>query len=229
MKTLHLCIHFGFGDYIICYGLIKELAKQYDEIILFAIPHRSPLHIENIKRLYLNIDNVVITTDDPKQYPETVYIGYSELDNAIKSGYNKPFPEFFYRQAGVPLNLLWDNFVFDRNIEREKAIFYDILKLTDDTVFDFIHDDPHRNFIIKQKYIDKNVQNIRLMDYESISILDILYTVERSRRLHTFTTGLVPFIDQMNILHNDLNLHRYIRPNAFDQPILNLKWNIING
>jgi hypothetical protein len=67
---------------------------------------------------------------------------------------------------------------------------------------------------------------IHLVEHEDISILDILYVVEKSKEVHTFTTGLVPFIDQMNIKHNNLNLHKYVRPLPYDQPILKLNWNI---
>lgn len=35
---MKICTHYGFGDYVICYGLIRELAKKdditlYDELI----------------------------------------------------------------------------------------------------------------------------------------------------------------------------------------------------
>lgn len=223
---MNLCIHYGFGDYVICYGLVKELARRNDEVTLFAIPHRSRLHIENIKRLYASIPNVIISTDNPKSYEDTVYIGWDKFFDAVLKGYNSPFPNFFYEQAGVPLNLLWDNFFFERNITREKEVYYDILGLKDGEVYDFIHDDPSRGFIIRKEYVDPSVRIIRLSGIEDVSILDTLYLVEHSRALHTFPTGLVPFVDQMNIQHNNLNLHRYVRPKEYDQPILKLNWNI---
>ena len=224
---MKLCIHYGFGDYVICYGLVRELAYRHEEVILFAIPHRSKLHIENIRRLYASIPNVRISTDDPHSYEDTVYIGWSEFSDAVKKGYNLPFPNYFYAQAGVSINKLWDNFTFERDMNREKEIYYDILGLKYGDVYDFLHDDPFRGFVIRREYVDPSVRTVQLTENEDISILDTLYLVEHSRRLHTFTTGLVPFIDQMNIQHNNLNLHRYIRPHAYDQPILKLNWNII--
>ena len=224
---LYLCIHYGFGDYVICYGMVRELAKRHRKIVLFAIPHRSPLHIDNIKRLYGNIDNVIISTDDPREHENVMYIGWVKFNAAVIGGYNLPFANYFYQQAGVPLNLLWDNFAFERNMDREREIYYDLLKLKDGEVYDFLHDDPVRNFVIRKQYIDPAVRTIHLVELEDISILDTLLLVERSRKLHTFTTGLVSFIDQMNIQHPDLNLHQYIRPNTYDQPILKLNWNII--
>ena len=79
MNDLYICIHYGFGDYVICYGLIKELAKRYDKLMLFAIPHRSPLHVDNICRLYDSIPNVFILTDDPLNYKDVLYIGWDKF------------------------------------------------------------------------------------------------------------------------------------------------------
>jgi len=224
---MRLCIHYGFGDYVICYGMVKELALRHDEIMLFAIQHRSPRHIDNIKRLYANIPNVKISIEDPKAYSDTVYIGWDKLTEAVGRGYKRPFPYFFYEQAGVPISKMWDNFVYVRDTAREKEVFYNVLGLHEGEVYDILHDDPFRGFVVKSKYIDPAVRTIHLMDYEGVSILDTLYLVERCRRLDTFTTGLVPFIDLMGIEHDGLYLHQYIRPLAYDQPILNLHWNII--
>jgi len=226
--NLYLCTHYGFGDYVICYGLVKELSKKYDNIILFAIPHRSNLHIDNIIRLYSSIKNVQITTESPKAYKDVMYLGWDKFEEAIKKDPTIPFPKFFYEQAEVPLNLLWDNFYFERNMDKEKEIYYDRLGLKDEEEYILLHDDPVRSFIINRKYLNPNIKIIHLVEFEDISILDTLYLVEKSKEIHVMTTGLVPFIDQMNIKHNDLNLHRYIRPLIYDQPILRLNWNIID-
>jgi hypothetical protein len=226
--NLYLCTHYGFGDYITCYGLVKELASRYDNLILFAIPHRSPLHVENIKRLYRSIKNVEVTTDNPESYKDVLYVGWDKLTEAVQKDTNIQCKKFFYDQVGVPLNLLWDNFCFKRDTEKEKAVYYDKLGLKDGEEYIFLHDDPVRGFIIKQQYISRELKVIHMVDLLDISILDILYVVEKSKEVHTFNTGLTAFIDQMGIIHNNLNYHQYIRPLAFEQPILKLNWKIIN-
>jgi hypothetical protein len=228
MNNLYLCTHYGFGDYVICYGLVKELASRYDSIILFAIPHRSYLHIENIKRLYASIKNVQVITDSPESYKDVYYLGWGKFIEAVSKGYALPFPNFFYEQVGVPLNLMWDNFYFERDMNKEKEIYYDRLGLKDGEEYILLHDDPIRGFVINRTYIRSDAKIIHLVELEDISILDILYLVEKSKEVHATTTGLVPFIDQMNIIHDSLNLHKYVRPLPYDQPILKLNWNIIN-
>ena len=218
---MKICTHYGFGDYVICYGLIKELSKS-DNITLFVRPHQSKLHIDNIIRLYASIENVHINTNDPKLYSDVIYLGWDELFKAVEAGYEKTATEYFYDQAGVPLNLLWDNFYFGRDIEKEKLIYSSLIKENEEYIF--IHDDPTRGFAIRN--IPTDLKIIRLMDLADVSILDCLYLVEKAREVHVSNTGLVSFIDQMGITHDNLNYHRYVRPLAFEQPILKLKWNI---
>jgi hypothetical protein len=227
INNLYLCTHYGFGDYIICYGLVKELAKKYDNVILFGIPHRSKLHINNIKRLYSSIKNVEITTGDPKLYKNVLYVGWDKFREAVQKDSSVMFQKFYYEQVGVPLNLLWDNFYFERNMDKEKEIYYDRLELKDNEEYIFLHDDPIRNYIINRKYIKPNIKIIHLVELEDISILDTLYLIEKSKEVHMTTTGLVSFVDQMNIKHNNLNLHKYVRSSSYEQPILRLNWNII--
>jgi len=225
MNNLYICTHYGFGDYVICYGMIRELAKRYDKVMLFAIPHRSSLHVDNICRLYDSIPNVYILTDDPTIYKDVLYIGWDKFTEHIKTDKQTSFAKFFYDQAGVPIDLMWDNFYFERDMDRELRIYFDLGLEGEEYVF--LHDDPGRNFIINKNYVSSGMRIIHLIDLPEISVLDTLLLIERAKEVHTFTTGLVPFIDQMNIQHDSLNLHRYIRPLPYDQPILRLNWNII--
>ena len=223
MKELLLHTHYGFGDYVVCYGMIKELSKEYDLVVLFVQPHRSKLHIDNVRRLYSSIENVQISEDDPKLYDDVVYVGEGP---DVK--YDAPSPKVFYRHMGISLALLWHNFYFERDRKKEKEIYYDVLGLKNNEEYIFLHDDPVRNFIIDRKYISSDIKIIHLVELEDVSILDTLYLVEKSKEVHAYSTGLVPFIDQMGIAHDNLNYHKYIRSGIQDQPILLLDWNIIN-
>jgi hypothetical protein len=218
----YICPHYGFGDYVIVYGLIKELSKS-DDITLFVRSHRSELQIENIRRLYKSISNVTISTEDPDIYKHVLYLGWEKYAAAIIKDPYLQFQKFFYDQAGVSLNLLWDNFYFERDLEKEENIF---LSLELDKEYIFLHDDPSRNFTIDRTYLKTSTAVFRLGDYPNISILDTLTLVENAVEVHMSNTGLVSFVDQMKIKHGNLNYHRYTRPLPFEQPILKLNWKI---
>jgi hypothetical protein len=222
---MNICTHYGFGDYVICYGLIKEIAKSHNVVNLFAIEHQSKLHIENIKRLYSSIKNVNVITDNPTQYKDVLYLGWDKYWEVVKHNSLIRFPEYFYKQANVPLELLWDNFYFKRDMKKEKEIFYDILGLKDYEKYVFLHDDPTRGFVINKRYLP-DIKTIHLVDLPEISILDTLYLIEKAKEVHMTNTGLVSFVDQMNIKHDNLNYHKYVRPMEFEQPILRLNWNM---
>jgi hypothetical protein len=215
--------HYGFGDYVICYGLVRELAKE-SNVVLFVKEHLSELHLDNVRRLYSSIDKVEIVTDDPKPDPDVVYLGWDELFKAVDEGYGLTASEYFYNQLNIPLNLLWDNFYFKRDIEKEKGIYHGIVK----GEYVFILDDKSRGFTIRDEYIPKGVQVVRLNEYPNVSVLDCLYLVENAKEVHLSNTGLVSFIDQMGIRHDRLNYHRYTRPATFEQPLLRLNWDIID-
>lgn len=221
--NLKLCPHYGFGDYVVCYGLVKELSKRYDKIILYVKPHRSYLQIDNVRRLYSSIENVEINTDEPGD--DVFYIGWEEYAKAILCHPETQMQQFFYDQVGVPLNLMWDNFYFKRDMKKEEDIYKGLGLEGQDYVF--LHDDPVRNFVINRKYLP-DMKIVHLVELPDISILDTLYMIEKAKEVHMTNTGLVSFVDQMNIKHNCLNYHKYPRPLEFEQPILRLNWKIIN-
>ena len=223
MKELLLFTHYGFGDYVMCYGMIKELSKEHDLVTLFVRPHCSKLHIDNVRRLYSSIKNVKISENDPALFDDVVYVGESpdvKFDNQCA--------KVFYKHMKVPLGLMWQNFYFKRDIKKEKEIYYDKLGLKDNEEYTFLHDDPMRDYTINRKYINPNMKVIHLVELEDVSILDTLYLVEKAKEVHMFNTGLVSFVDQMGIVHGNLNYHKYLRPGLIEQPILLLDWNIIN-
>lgn len=223
---MNICTHYGFGDYVVCYGMIRELAKQ-EPVNLIVIQHRAALHVENVRRLYGNIPNVNIVTDPPTKFDDVVYYGFEDFNAQLAKNKRLTIQKYFYGKAGVPLELLWDNWYFPRDMKREQEVYYDIMGLTDGEQFILLHEDAERFITINRKHVTPNIRIVKPIDYQQASILDMLYTVERCYELHAFNTGLVPFIDQNRIQHDRLFYHKYHRAQSFEQPMLRMKWNII--
>jgi hypothetical protein len=242
MPTVKTYTYHKFGDHCVCFGIIKEWTKWYDRIECYSDATDENTFNTN-KRLYSGIKEVVLF---PEQYVEEIHkadhaiahtcMWFNQvmpwlLDNSL------PAPDWFdeswifdrqwYFNAGFPLSLKWDNFYFDRDLKKEKEIFYDMLDLKDKEEFIFLHEDTSRNMSIDRKYINPNIKLVEFSKLQDINILDVLYIVEKSKEVHTFNTGTLTFIDLMNIQHNNLNYHKYVRPMPFDQPALRLNWNII--
>lgn len=238
--------HTQFGDHVVTFGIIKEFSKQYDEIILTISDNAqgtliNSAHNNNIKRLFSSIPNVILT---PQQFPDHEYdkiISSNQWYNQVRPWFENPrLPytlgdnmigdRFWYSLGGVPFHLKWDNFYFERDLKKEKEVYYDIFGLKDDQQYIFLHEDPARNngIGINRKYISDMYRVIELKNYPEVSVLDILYTIEKSKELHIINTGLRSFIDLMNIKHNNLYYHKYTRPNPVEQAAMRLKWNVID-
>lgn len=236
MKNLYLYTHTQFGDHCICYGLVKELSKKYYRVFLFtkkAFKNKDGswntrnIHIENVKRLYSTIKNVIVITDNPKDYDNVMVIGWDKFFNDVKSGKPVVFDKYFYEQANIPFNLKWDNFYIKRDLEKEKDIFYNILKLKDNEPFIFLQEDSTRKYIIDRKYANTNIKVLETSKMLDVSIMDLTYTIEKANEVHVINSSFLNFIDLAGIKNTNLFYHKYTRPKPYEQPSLRLPWKII--
>jgi hypothetical protein len=245
MNNANIYTHECMGDHLICYGGVKELAKNYNKVSVRTFKPGT-LHFENIKRLYSSIPNVeVISSKEAENWNFNNCIIFGSTQwwfDQVKQWYYNPqlpytlgenmiFDRFWYNMIKLPLDLKWKNFYLQRDLERENAIFYNMLGLKDGDSYIFIHEDPlnkDEDRTIKRKYIDRKFRLINMTDLPDISILDTTYLIERAKEVHVINSGFLTFIDLMNITHNNLNYHKYARPNPVEQVALRLNWNIIN-
>jgi len=244
MEVFNVYSYPKFGDHCVSYGIIKEFSKKHDKIHYWSDSMPKEM-FETNKRLYAGIKNVELIeeTYDEKKLKAKHCIGNTPLWYAVvcdtwdwgKDGTIAPnwfsdwwiFDRQWYMNASVPFNLKWDNFDFQRDFKKEREVFYDILELKDGEEFVFLHEDISRYIPIDRKYVNTNIKIIEFSKLYNVNILDILYTIEKAKEVHIINTGLLSFIDLMNIKHINLNYHKYVRPSVLDQPALRLKWNII--
>jgi hypothetical protein len=236
-KKLFIYHQTQLGDHILCYSIIKYYAKQYDEIIVFVRP-LSDRHIQNLKRLYSSLPNVnmqlssnheeslnFINSNKDNKY---LIFGHEDYRNALAQNNNLlRFDKYFYEKAGVPFENKWNEFYFERDLEKEKYIFYDIFKLKDDQSFIFLQEDPSRIFLINRNYIDFFSSILESSKFPEVNIFDFLYTIEHAKQVHFINSAFLTFIDIMQIKHDNLFYHKYVRPSEHEQPHLKLNWKII--
>lgn len=117
MKTkLILLPHLGLGDAIICNGLVRTLATQYERIIL---PAKSS-NLEVVIQMLSDLDNVGVysvcgdedarlATDNSEAAGERVLRLGGHRDKSFLKG-DAHFDEEFYRQAKIPFGYRWSAF-----------------------------------------------------------------------------------------------------------------------
>jgi hypothetical protein len=229
MSQLHLQTHTQLGDHMVSYGIVKEFAKKYTTVLLYT--KSGSTHIKNIIRLFSNISNVKIIIGTPLLNSVKIQCDAQWYRDIKTSKFNEEmiFDRHWYKTAGIPFNKKFDNFDFERNLDIEKDIYYNKLNLKDDEEFILVHEDPSRNFIIKKELLPKGIKIIQVGDYQNVSILDLLYTVEKAKEIHNINSVLRTFIDLMNIKHDGLYYHRYTRDAPSEQPCMQLKnWIILD-
>lgn len=234
MSSIYIYQHLGMGDHIACNGIIRQYVEKYDKVFLFS----KPVNSKNVIRLFQDQPSIKVISmneGDVKQFmkisPQNEYliIGHEKLHEELRRDPNGRFDQVFYKMANVPFEEKWNSFYFNRNLEEEKRVFYDELKLKDDSEFIFVHDDKERP--IPADRLPKGIKIVK-PDRRDISIFDFLYTIEKAKEVHCIDSSFLNLIDCMQ-LRDDENLyfHKYVKLHLVGEggtPTTKLKWNILN-
>jgi len=227
MNSIYIYHHLGLGDHIACNGIVRHYADLYDKVFVFS----KSSNIKNILTMYHDDPKIkVIAMDDGEvktfmainQNNNYLIVGHEKLTHIMNTQRNqKLFDEIMYELAEVPIEYKWEKFKYQRNLVREKEVYYDILGLTDDSEFIFIHES---NYDPVNKQIPKNIQIIR-PDNKDVGIFDYLYTISKAKEVHVMNSSFMNLIDCIQLRNDNLYYHEYARPNI--NAVLRLPWNVI--
>lgn len=231
MKNAFLLHHLGLGDHIICNGLVRHLAEEYDTLIFPTKKH----NLINVNAMFSDLENISImpVEDDVGMLKEwekyrsifsAIKLGCFEKPNFIKPG--ETFCRAFYRQANVPSEFRWEKFFVPRNIVREKKLLDSV---TSDKYY-FVHDDESRGLNISQDYLIGNFYRPKhvLGDKTETTIFDYRKVIEQSTQIHCMDSSFAAFIDHLPELFNkQKTIHRYIRKSSANPEYKN-NWAIVN-
>ena len=236
MNPLYIFCHLGIGDLFLCNGIIRHYAEINPErdIITFSreenIKNSMYMYRDNpkIKILAMPVPDMFKFVTTSRQFNEILIIGHDPtFYNAIDA--SNSFDKLFYKMAKIPHAYRWDKFYIERDIEREKNAYYNILNLTDGEKYIFVHDDIERNREFKPKFIEKGLKIIRPCDHKDISIYDFIYTVEHAEEVHVMNSSFSCMIDTMQLKCKNLYYHDYARTDMgpHGNHTLKLNWNFI--
>jgi hypothetical protein len=235
MRTVGIYHHLGLGDTIECNAIVRKYCSECDWVYIFS----KRKNFFMVKELYKDLRNlnIVCITDDPvleRQEVEAFFNKNLKMEKIIV-GHEKYFPklneyeknglscsEAFYDIAGVPYNLKYENFFYERDHEEEERVF-NKLNPTGEK-FIFVHDDPTRGYNIS---IDSKLKIVKNDTTENM--FNMLLVLERAEEIQCMSSSFFCLIDCLSkqTKFNKLYLHRGIRnvfagKNSFSQ-----QWNII--
>lgn len=231
-NVLHILQHSGLGDHIICNAIIRTYAERYDKIIL----NITQSTIGNVKYMYRDLDNIefidLYFVDVPsyvKDNPDNKYLVLGCIPEYFSNLHKRIYKSFdygFYVMADIPYEDRWDKFYFQRDIDKERYVYYHRLDLEDGEEYVFIHEDPSRKRLLDYKLIPEGIKHIKADDFKDVSVFDFLYTIKKAKEVHVMDSCFLALIDNMRLVHNKLFLHNY-RGNWISTPTaIKLNWNI---
>ena len=222
MKICLICQHAGVGDvFFLQYVARKYLSMGYKVI--------WPLK-ENILWIKNYITDIDFCSQDDnfpgKEYygqdmiiisPQFVYLG---LMNTHLWGNDYGVPEedtcMVMQSKYLLQHLDWNNwqegFQFNRNIDKENDLYYNVLGLKDNSKYVFVNkyantENRKNNNLVFPKF-DLSVINLEILD--GFSLFDWCKVIENAQEIHTVHTSVPYLIDKLNIRAEKYHMYQGI-------------------
>ena len=208
MSSLFFFPHLGLGDHIICHGIVVELLKDHDKIIMPVKKH----NVKSVDFLCKNLNVSIVPVDNDSHAEElarqfsgkSVALGWRGR-NFLKN--QSSFSKSFYEQAEVSFNKAWDNFKIQRDTEREKKLYQ---QLVTQKPFAFVHDDTDRGLVAHQLHTSLPI--VRPDHNLSETIFDYCHIIEKAQELHLIDSSFALLADRLDISKAKRKaIHRYVR------------------
>jgi hypothetical protein len=227
--------HLGLGDHFICHGIIREYAKKYSRVAIFA----KPQNIISVRYMFRDLLNICVIEGDDRFARGFIFLNTYKIwkwhyDTVIKIGFEAlkrdpvlPFEKEFYQIAGVPFEKKWDSFYIKRDSEREQKL---IKNAGITGPYAFIHDDKTRNYGIDDSRITSSIAHIRPKKEFTQNIIDYCGMLEHANEIHVIDSSFMFLIDCLayNNPNQKLFVHRYARENIeWSLPILKKNWIVL--
>lgn len=210
LKYIHH--HLGLGDHIICNGMVRNFCKRYDNVVLFCYTH----YLDNISYMYRDLDNLEIFNFDT----EDEAVIFTERNSAVKNNLIKPgfnnldscldrmtFDEAFYHLAGLDFQIRFDDFHFERDLEKENEVCETLNP--DGEKYIFVLDDAKRGYNIDMSKVTDEYKIIT-NDFR-FRMFDFIKLLENAEEIHTMQTGFLDLINSYKMDKPKIHRHNYVR------------------
>lgn len=214
-NKLYIYHNLGLGDHIICNGLVRQKATEWDEVFV----HCKARNLEQVQRMF---------QDDPKITP-IVFDGKTNSQNllVLRPSWRKhkqPFDKVMYELAGVDFRHKWDSFYVERNTDDERWLMKGVYHIQGE--YAFVHDDEGRGYEITKGLPDMKIIRPDIQ----FGIFDYMGIIEQAKEVHCMDSSFLNLIECSGIKKDGLFFHKYVRIKRNKEhgtPSLKLNWRII--
>jgi len=232
MKKIFFIPHLGLGDHFTCNGMLRELYKDCD---LMVMPVKEN-NIKTVRRMFSDLKNLHLMPvegsmdyedqqhiSDVKQFRDFFKCRNYEIkavgifaDSFICG--NKKYDEVFYDQVGINFKKRWDSFYYPRDLEKEMKLFTECFDDLKEEEYIFLHDDPVRGRVIKKEYLPKGVKIVTPhQKFWDADILDYRHLIENALEIHCVNSSFADLMDSFDLSNvKRLCIHEYARQ---DDPV----------
>ena len=211
----HIYHHLGMGDHITCSGIVRHYAAM-EEVNLFV----KYQNLRNVERLYRDASNITlipVTNDAGVKLYTDIHPSLSFI--RITNNVLGPIDKIFYESVGLSISFKWAKFYLERDMQREKEVYYDVYGLKDGEEYSFVHMSdkapslPHR---------------VIVPDDWSVGLFDFIYLLEHAKSIHLENSSFFCLVDTMQIEGPELYIDYSIRsPEQGFTTSPKLKWNVL--
>ena len=116
-----------------------------------------------------------------------------------------------YRRFGIEWEDWADYFRYERNIDKENDLFYNVLRLTDETEYNFVNKTygtfPH-SLVKHTVQPKKDLLNVEMKLIDGFTIFDWLKVIENATNFYSVDTAILFLMEKTNLKceSNDLDL-----------------------
>jgi len=201
--------HLGLGDHIINNGMVRHFYKQHNGITLFAYKH----NVKNVQYMYRDLERfqvLGVESDAQADYYisninlDCLKIGFSDLSDVMPE---LPFDKAFYKLAGLDFSVRFDEFYFERDLEKEKEVL-NTLNPTGESYI-FIHDDASRGFSIDMNRIE--TEHKVIMNDKRFNVFDYISLIENAEEIHFMQSSFKELMCSYKLDKPTLYQHNYVR------------------
>lgn len=179
----------GLGDILFCQKIKKTFENEGFEVVWPVIKEYSWIK-EYIEGNYIDINEF-------KSKPNDVII---DLSNANYMFPNKKIMEAKYFLVDIDYSDWLKFFNFNRNIEKENELYYNILGLKDNEEYILIsrnYGSPP-NFLKFPIEIKTNIKNVELDFCDKFTLFDWCKVMENAKEIHTIDSSINFILEKIN-------------------------------
>jgi hypothetical protein len=134
-----------------------------------------------------------------------------------------------YKLVGLDYDDWADYFKFERNIEKENNLYYNILGLEDGSEYSFISKNYGSPPDMQQLNISSNnsLKEINMVPIDGFTLFDWCKVIENASEIKTVDSSINFIIDKLNLNTTEIYLHRKPAPSQTSYHLFKTKYKSI--